>query len=70
MTGFGRGFSGQGIDRIDIEIRAVNSRYLEIKLRGFPIEPQVEQELRKIIEKDVQRGSIYVRIELNNNQYI
>ena len=68
MTGFGRGFSGQGKNRIDIEIRAVNSRYLEIKLRGFPLEPQIEQELRKIIEKDVQRGSIYVRIELNNNQ--
>ena len=68
MTGFGRGFSGQGKNRIDIEIRAVNSRYLEIKLRGFPLEPQVEQELKKIIEKDVQRGSIYVRIELNNNQ--
>ena len=68
MTGFGRGFSGQGKNRIDIEIRAVNSRYLEIKLRGFPLEPQIEQELRKIIEKDVQRGSIYVRVELNNNQ--
>jgi len=68
MTGFGRGFSGQGKNRIDIEIRAVNSRYLEIKLRGFPLEPQIEQELRKIIEKDVQRGSIYVRIELNSNQ--
>ena len=68
MTGFGRGFSGQGKNRIDIEIRAVNSRYLEIKLRGFPIQAQVERELRKIIEKDVQRGSIYVRVELNNNQ--
>ena len=68
MTGFGRGFAGRGNNRIDIEIRAVNSRYLEIKLRGFPLEPQIEQELRKIIEKDVQRGSIYVRIELNSNQ--
>ena len=37
-------------------------------MRGFPLEPQIEQELRKIIEKDVQRGSIYVRVELNNNQ--
>jgi len=68
MTGFGRGSSGQGKNRIDIEIRAVNSRYLEIKIRGFPLEPHVEQELRRIIEKDVQRGSIYIRIELNNNQ--
>ena len=68
MTGFGRGFSGRGKNRIDIEIRTVNSRYLEIKLRGLPLNPQVEQEIRKIIEKDVQRGSVYVRVESKSNQ--
>ena len=68
MTGFGRGFAGRGNNRIDIEIRTVNSRYLEIKLRGLPLDPQVEQEIRKIIEKDVQRGSVYVRVESKSNQ--
>ena len=68
MTGFGRGFAGRGKNRIDIEIRTVNSRYLEIKLRGLPLDPQVEQEIRKIIEKDVQRGSVYVRVESKSNQ--
>ena len=68
MTGFGRGFAGRGKNRIDIEIRTVNSRYLEIKLRGIPLDPQVEQEIRKIIEKDVQRGSVYVRVESKSNQ--
>ena len=68
MTGFGRGFAGRGNNRIDIEIRTVNSRYLEIKLRGLPLDSQVEQEIRKIIEKDVQRGSVYVRVESKSNQ--
>jgi len=68
MTGFGRGFAGRGKNRIDIEIRTVNSRYLEIKLRGLPLDSQVEQEIRKIIEKDVQRGSVYVRVESKSNQ--
>lgn len=68
MTGFGRGFAGHGKNRIDIEIRTVNSRYLEIKLRGLPLDSQVEQEIRKIIEKDVQRGSVYVRVESKSNQ--
>jgi len=68
MTGFGRGFAGRGKNRIDIEIRTVNSRYLEIKLRGLPLDSQVEQEIRKVIEKDVQRGSVYVRVESKSNQ--
>ena len=68
MTGFGRGFAGRGNNRIDIEIRTVNSRYLEIKLRGLPLDSQVENEMRKIIEKDVQRGSVYVRVESKSNQ--
>ena len=68
MTGFGRGFAGRGKNRIDIEIRTVNSRYLEIKLRGLPLDSQVENEMRKIIEKDVQRGSVYVRVESKSNQ--
>ena len=68
MTGFGRGFAGRGNNRIDIEIRTVNSRYLEIKLRGLPLDSQVENEIRKIIEKDVQRGSVYVRVESKSNQ--
>jgi len=70
MTGFGRGFAGRGKKRIDVEIRTVNSRFLEIKFRGHPLEPQVEQEIRKIMERLVQRGSVFIRIELKNNQDI
>lgn len=70
MTGFGRGYAGRGKKRIDVEIRTVNSRFLEIKFRGLPLEPQVEQEIRKIMEKLVQRGSVHIRIEMKNNQDI
>ena len=68
MTGFGRGFAGRGKKRIDVEIRSVNSRFLEIKFRGFSLEPEVELETRKIMETLIQRGNIHIRIELNNNQ--
>jgi len=68
MTGFGRGFSGRGKKRIDVEIRSVNSRFLEIKFRGFSLEPEIELETRKIMEALIQRGNIHIRIELNNNQ--
>ena len=68
MTGFGRGFAGRGKKRIDIEMRSVNSRFLEIKFRGIPLDPQIEQEIRKFVEKSIQRGNIQLRIELINNQ--
>ena len=31
MTGFGRGNAGRGKNRIDVEIRAINSRYLDTR---------------------------------------
>ena len=67
MTGFGRGYAGRGKERIDVEIRTVNSRYLDIKFRGIHLDIQLEQEIKKIIEKEIQRGSVYVRIEFKND---
>ena len=67
MTGFGRASYGRSKSKIDVEIRTVNSRYLEIKFRGVLLDPNVEQEIKKIIEKSVQRGNVHVRIELSKN---
>ena len=67
MTGFGRGNAGRGKNRIDVEIRAINSRYLDTKFRGIQLDFQLEQEIKKIIEKEIQRGSVYVHVELIND---
>ena len=67
MTGFGRGNAGRGKNRIDVEIRTINSRYLDTKFRGIQLDFQLEQEIKKIIEKEIQRGSVYVHVELTNN---
>ena len=67
MTGFGRGNAGRGKKRIDVEIRAINSRYLDTKFRGIQLDFQLEQDIKKIIEKEIQRGSVYVRVELIND---
>jgi len=68
MTGFGRGSAGRGPNKINVEIRSVNSRFLEIKLRGFNIEPTVEQKIRSMVEATLQRGNVQIRIELNKAQ--
>ena len=67
MTGFGRGNAGRGKNRVDVEIRAINSRYLDTKFRGIQLDFQLEQEIKKIIEKEIQRGSVYVHVELTND---
>jgi len=67
MTGFGRGNAGRGKNRIDVEIRAINSRYLDTKFRGIQLDFQLEQEIKKVIEKEIQRGSVYVHVELTND---
>ena len=67
MTGFGRGNAGRGKNRIDVEIRAINSRYLDAKFRGIQLDFQLEQEIKKIIEKEIQRGSVHVHVELTRD---
>ena len=67
MTGFGRGNAGRGKNRIDVEIRAINSRYLDTKFRGIQLDFQLEQEIKKIIEKEIQRGSVHVHVELTRD---
>ena len=67
MTGFGRGNAGRGKNRIDVEIRAINSRYLDTKFRGIQLDFQIEQKIKKIIEKEIQRGSVYVHVDLTND---
>jgi len=68
MTGFGRGSAGRGTNKINVEIRSVNSRFLEIKLRGFNIDPVLEQKVRNSVETSLQRGNVQIRIELNVSQ--
>ena len=51
MTGFGRGNAGRGKNRIDVEIRAINSRYLDTKFRGIQLDFQIEQKIKKLLKK-------------------
>ena len=68
MTGFGRGSAGRGPNKIDVEIRSVNSRFLEMKFRGVALDPATEQKIRALLEKSIQRGNAQIRVELNISQ--
>tara|TARA_B110000914_G_scaffold226465_1_gene251669 strand:+ start:8893 stop:9741 length:849 start_codon:yes stop_codon:yes gene_type:complete len=65
MTGFGRSEAGSDVNKIEVEIKSVNSRFLEIKFRGYTLEPILEKQIYTVLDKMLKRGNIQVRIDFN-----
>jgi uncharacterized protein (TIGR00255 family) len=67
MTGFGRGTAGKGSSKVIALIKAVNGRFLDIKIRGVDINPADEKNIRDIISEKLTRGTIHVNLEFEEN---
>jgi len=65
MTGFGRSEAGSDVNKIEVEIKSVNSRFFEIKFRGYTLEPILEKQIYTVLDKMLKRGNIQVRIDSN-----
>jgi uncharacterized protein (TIGR00255 family) len=61
MTGFGRGVATQGGTRATVDIRAVNHRFLDLKLRG-QLAPAVEEAISTKVRSALERGSVTVSV--------
>ena len=61
MTGFGRGVARAGELEVTVELRAVNHRFLEIKLRGAPA-PALEELCTGRIRARLERGAITAQL--------
>src|SRR4051794_3680697 len=66
MTGFGRGVAEQGGTRATVDLRAVNHRFFDLKLRGAPLPPAVEDALGQRLRTALERGSVVASIHLAN----
>jgi uncharacterized protein (TIGR00255 family) len=64
MTGFGRGVAEQAGLRATVDIRAVNHRFLDLKLRGASIAPAVEEAVASKVRTAVDRGAVSVSINV------
>lgn len=65
MTSFGRASSEEGKKRIfTVEMKSVNSRYLDINIRMPKSILSLEEEIRKIISNSLSRGKVDVFINL------
>ncbi|MCP4446978.1 MAG: YicC family protein [Myxococcales bacterium] len=65
MTGYGRGKSEVEGLAVTVEVRSVNHRFLDLKLRGASLEPKQEEALRKRVAEHVVRGSVSVSVRID-----
>ncbi len=75
LTGFGSVELNGEAYQINIIIRTVNSRFLDIKYRGIDLNPKLEMEIRKEIQKSLVRGNVQIQIynrngTKNNNEIV
>ncbi len=74
MTGYGAASQawdapGRGRVRVDVEARAVNGRFLEIKLRQ-PFGAALEPKLRAVVERHVGRGRVDVSVFVRHDEVL
>ncbi|MDI3535455.1 MAG: hypothetical protein PWQ82_1820 [Thermosediminibacterales bacterium] len=67
MTGYGRGGSDNGDKSIQIEIRSVNHRYLDINVRLSKKSLLLEERVKNYIKKNISRGKVDVYIKFDEN---
>ena len=67
MTGYGRSTVNNGNGQISVTVRAVNSRYFDLKIRGFDLDPALDLDIRNRTQEILKRGSIQLVFEMNHN---
>lgn len=67
MTGYGRSAVKNGSGQISVTVRAVNSRYFDLKIRGFDLDPALDLDIRNRTQDILKRGSIQLVFEMNHN---
>jgi uncharacterized protein (TIGR00255 family) len=64
MTGYGRGVAEVDGRRATVEVRAVNHRFLDLKLRGASLSPALEEQLTARVRAAVERGAVTVSVHV------
>ena len=66
MTGYGQSSFKKDEFHLNIEIRTVNSRYLDYKIRGYNLNINIEKKIRELFGKYIKRGNVQVKINLDS----
>lgn len=64
MTGFGRASATLGSRTLCVEIRSLNHRGLDIKLRAYDLHlaPEIETEILQLVRQRLTRGSVAISV--------
>lgn len=68
MTGFGRGRATSSDVEIQVEIKSVNSRYLDIYLNMPAVLNEFESALKQAIKNELHRGKVEVYLTVKDNR--
>lgn len=60
MTGFGRGESSSNGFQVSVEVKTLNSRYLDISIRTPQSLKQHEFDIKEIIQTTLSRGKVHI----------
>ena len=69
MTGYGRGVAENAGVRATVDIRAVNHRFLDIKLRGSGVSPAIEEAITTRVRGALERGAIAVTVHVEHRRH-
>ena len=58
MTGFGRGEAADEDYKIQVEMKSVNHRYLDLGIKMPKKFNPFEARIRKLLKKDIERGKV------------
>ena len=67
MTGYGKGSAVKNNFSAEVEIKSVNSRFLELFIKLPPLLSDREYEMREILKSKIKRGKINVIVQLKQN---
>lgn len=67
MTGFGKGSVQNDILNVEVEIKSVNNRFLELSLKIPKNLQSKEYEIRELLRSRVKRGKLLVNIQVKKN---
>lgn len=64
MTGFGQATLDQQGNKVSIEVRSLNSKFLDLSLRLPKLFAEKELEIRSLINEKLERGKVSIVVEL------
>ena len=63
MTGYGTSSLGIGKNKINAELKALNGKFFELKIRGLEINFNLSKTIKDYLFKTLNRGSVYLHLE-------